>query len=107
MRCAGCGSKVGSTVLERVLHRIKQEQPSGSYSKDIVIGLDAPDDAACSASASSQLMVHTIDYFRSLINDPYIFGQISALHSLSDIFAMGAVPQSALAIATVPLCPRI
>lgn len=102
MRCAGCGSKVGSTVLERVLHRIKQEQPSGSYSKDIVIGLDAPDDAAVVQVPSGQLMVHTIDYFRSLINDPYIFGQISANHSLSDIFAMGAVPQSALAIATVP-----
>lgn len=101
MRCAGCGSKVGSTILERVLRRIKQEQPSGSNT-DIVIGLDAPDDAAVVQVPANQLMVHTIDYFRSLINDPYIFGQISANHSLSDIFAMGAVPQSALAIATVP-----
>jgi len=46
MRCAGCGSKVGSTVLERVPHRIKQEQPNRFDSKNIVIGLDAPDDAA-------------------------------------------------------------
>ena len=102
MRCAGCGSKVGSTVLERVLHRIKQEQPSWSDRKDIVIGLDVPDDAAVVRVPADQLMVHTIDYFPALINDPFIFGQISANHCLSDIFAMGAVPQSALAIATIP-----
>lgn len=103
MRCAGCGSKVGSTVLERVLHRIKQEQPSHRPDKnDILIGLDAPDDAAVVQVPAGQLMVHTIDYFRALINDPFIFGQISANHCLSDIFAMGAVPQSALAIATIP-----
>jgi len=102
MRCAGCGSKVGSTTLERVLNRIKLEQPSWAERIDIVIGLDAPDDAAVVQVPPGQLMVHTIDYFRALINDPFIFGQISANHCLSDIFAMGAVPQSALAIATIP-----
>lgn len=102
MRCAGCGSKVGSTVLARVLYRIKQEQPSDDRTKDIVIGLDAPDDAAVVQVPAGQLIVHTIDYFRSLINDPFIFGQISANHCLSDIFAMGATSQTALAIATIP-----
>lgn len=102
MRCAGCGSKVGSTVLEKVLYRIKAEQTTGDERKDIIIGLDAPDDAAVVQVPVGQLMVHTIDYFRALINDPYIFGQISANHCLSDIFAMGATAQSALAIATIP-----
>ena len=103
MRCAGCGSKVSSTTLERVLNRIKQERLSDlPVREDILIGLDAPDDAAVVQVPVGQVMVHTIDYFRALINDPFIFGQISANHCLSDIFAMGAVPQSALAIATIP-----
>ncbi|GAX39923.1 selenophosphate synthase [Tolypothrix sp. NIES-4075] len=100
--CAGCGSKVGSIVLKAVLDRIKQEQLIGKDRKDIIIGLDAPDDAAVIKIENNQLMVQTIDYFPSLINDPYIFGQISANHCLNDILAMGAVPQSALAIATIP-----
>ncbi|MBD1877830.1 selenide, water dikinase SelD [Coleofasciculus sp. FACHB-T130] len=102
MRCAGCGSKVGSTTLERVLHRIKLEHPEVGNREDILIGLDAPDDAAVVKVPVDQVMVHTLDYFRSLINDPFIFAQISANHCLSDIFAMGATPQSALAIATIP-----
>jgi selenide,water dikinase len=101
-KCAGCGSKVGATVLERVLSRIQQEQPIGKDRQDIVIGLDAPDDAAVVQIPTGKSLVQTIDYFRSLINDPYIFGQISANHCLSDIFAMGATPHSVLAIATIP-----
>ncbi len=98
MRCAGCGSKVGSTVLERVLQRLDRIENT----PDIIIGLDAPDDAAVVQVPQGKLMVHTIDYFRALVNDPYIFGQISTNHCLSDIFAMGATPQSVLAIASVP-----
>ena len=97
MHCAGCGSKVGSTILERVIKRLPIIGGPG-----VVIGLSDPDDAAVLQVPANQLMVQTVDYFRSLIDDPYVFGQIATNHCLSDIFAMGAIPQSALAIVTIP-----
>jgi len=97
MRCGGCGAKVGATVLSRALGTIEP-----ALRGDVVIGLDAPDDAAVVDSGGPRLYVHTVDYFRAIVDDPYIFGKIAANHALGDIYAMGAEPQTALAIATVP-----
>ncbi|MBV6627110.1 MAG: selenide, water dikinase SelD [Rivularia sp. (in: Bacteria)] len=99
--CAGCGSKVGGNVLERVLSRVKKSQ-SITEGEDIIIGLDSPDDAAVVKVPTGKVMVQTIDYFTSLINDPYIFAQVAVNHCLSDIFAMGAIPTSVLALASIP-----
>lgn len=101
MPCAGCGSKVGSSTLENSLKRIQQEQIWANR-EDVLVGLDAAEDAAVVQVPAGQAMVQTVDYFRALIDDPFLFGQISANHCLSDLFAMGAEPQSALAIATLP-----
>ncbi|WP_446352242.1 selenide, water dikinase SelD [Coleofasciculus sp. A1-SPW-01] len=101
MYCAGCGSKVGSTTLERVLKRV-QDEYHFSTPDDIILGLGTPDDAAVLKVPADKLLVQTIDYFRTLINDPFIFGQVSTHHCLSDLFAMGATPQSVLAMVTVP-----
>jgi selenide,water dikinase len=102
MRCAGCGSKVGSSTLERVLQRLQLQTPNWTERDDILIGLGTPDDAAVIQVPAGQVMVQTLDYFPALLSDPYIFGQISTHHCLSDIFAMGATPQSALAMVSVP-----
>jgi selenide,water dikinase len=85
-----------------VLQRLQLQTQSWTEREDILVGLGTPDDAAVVQVPADRLMVHTIDYFRALISDPYIFGQIVTNHCLSDIFAMGATPQSALAVVSVP-----
>jgi selenide,water dikinase len=97
MRCGGCGAKVGASVLSRALGAIEP-----AVRGDVVVGLDAPDDAALVDVGGDRLSLQTVDYFRAIVDDPYTLGKIAANHSLGDVYAMGGEPQTALAIATVP-----
>lgn len=85
MRCGGCGSKVGAGVLGRVLSRLNVSGAGGGGAE--YGGLD---DAAVVAPPvePGAMMVHTVDFFRSFVSDPFLFGQIAANHALSDVHAM-------------------
>src|SRR5215813_4566769 len=97
MRCGGCAAKVPAQVLSRVMDRL---QPATSDA--VTIGLDSPDDAALISFPDGPPLLQTVDFFRAMVDDPYLFGRIAATHALGDIYAMGGTPESALAIATLP-----
>jgi selenide,water dikinase len=97
MRCGGCAAKVPAAVLGRVMERL---QPATSAA--VMIGLDSPDDAALISFPGAAPLLQTVDFFRAMVDDPYLFGRIAATHALGDIYAMGGAPESALAIATLP-----
>ena len=94
MRCGGCGAKLGADLLERVMRRL--ELPESPH---VIHGVG--DDAALIDMGSSAI-VTSCDSFRAMISDPYLFGRIAAHHALNDLFAMGAKPRIALALATIP-----
>jgi selenide,water dikinase len=76
--------------------------------KGVEAGMDIGDDAAVLAPPPGQRLIQSVDYFRGFIDDPFLVGQVAAVHALGDLLAMGARPHSALAIATVPFAtPRV
>ncbi|MED6333123.1 MAG: FAD-dependent oxidoreductase, partial [Pseudomonadota bacterium] len=85
MRCGGCGAKVGADILAAALSNI-----TAVPRDDVIVGLNHPDDAALISIPEGKLSVLSVDFFRPIVNDPFIFGKIAANHCLNDIFAMGA-----------------
>ena len=105
MRCGGCGAKVSGEVLSSVLCQL--DIPND---RRVLLGTKGGEDAAVhrvraesfGIASDKFVEVQTVDYFRAFLDDPYLFGRIAALHSVSVLFAMNARPFSALAIATLP-----
>ena len=101
LRCGGCGAKVGSGVLSAALDRLAIDART-----DVIGGLRERDDAALIAVPASKLVALSVDAFRPIVEDPFVFGEIAANHCLNDLYAVGAEPQTALAIVTLPVWPE-
>ncbi len=70
---------------------------------DLLVGLEQADDAGVYRLTPEVALIQTVDFFTPIVNDPYQFGQIAAANALSDVYAMGGRPLTALNIACFPL----
>ena len=95
--CAGGGAKVGAGELAKLLNDLPVRQDP-----DLLVGFDKSDDAAVYKVNDEVAIVQTLDFFPPIVDDPYAFGAIAAANALSDIYAMGGEPKTALNIMAVP-----
>lgn len=72
------------------------------HDPNVLVGFDKADDAGVYKISAGQALVQTVDFFTPIVDDPFTFGQIAATNSLSDVYAMGGQPISALAIVCFP-----
>lgn len=94
---AGCASKIAPADLDAVLGRLPAvEDPS------VISGLAAADDAAIYRISENLCLVQTVDVFTPCVDDPHLFGRICAANCLSDIYAMGGTPRTALSVLAFP-----
>lgn len=63
---------------------------------NVIVGLERADDAGVYKISKDLALVQTVDFFTPIVDDPYWFGQIAAANALSDIYAMGGVPKTAM-----------
>ena len=72
------------------------------HDPNVLVGFDTADDAGVYRLSDSLALVQTVDFFTPVVDDPYTFGQIAAVNSLSDVYAMGGDPRTALAMVCFP-----
>ena len=72
------------------------------HDPNVLVGFDHADDAGVYQLSPDQALVQTVDFFTPIVDDPYTFGQIAATNSLSDVYAMGGRPLTALALVCFP-----
>ncbi len=70
---------------------------------DVIVGLEKADDAGVYRVTDQIALIQTVDFFTPIVDDPYAFGQIAAANALSDIYAMGGVPKTAMNLVAFPL----
>lgn len=95
----GCGCKIGPADLAQVL----RDLPPAAPNPNLLVGLDTSDDAGVYRLTDELAMVQTVDFFTPIVDDPYSFGQVAAANAISDIYAMGGTPLTALNIVAFPI----
>jgi selenide, water dikinase len=88
---AGCACKLSPAEL----HPLLRELPVPS-DPDLLVGLDTADDAAVYRVSDDLAVVTTVDFFTPIVDDPFDFGRVAAANALSDVYAMGGTPLTAL-----------
>ena len=76
--------------------------PKQDFSTDVIVGFETSDDAGVFRLNETTALVQTVDFFTPIADDPEIYGQIAAINSLNDVYAMGGTPISALSIVCYP-----
>jgi len=74
------------------------------HDDNLLVGIETSDDAAIYKVTDDIALIQTVDFFTPIVDDPYMFGQIAAANSLSDVYAMGGEPKIALNIVGFPNC---
>jgi selenide, water dikinase len=97
VKAGGCASKLSPAILDKVLAKLPRQQDP-----NVLIGFDHADDAGVYRIAPDLALVQTVDFFTPMVDDPYTFGQIAATNALSDVYAMGGRPITALAHVCFP-----
>jgi selenide,water dikinase len=96
-KAAGCAAKMNPATLDAVLRKLpRQTDPN------VLVGFDTNDDAGIYLIGEGLALVQTVDFFTPIVDDPFLFGQIAAANSLSDVYAMGGRPISSLSIVGFP-----
>ena len=95
--CAGCASKLSRQALTEVLHQVPMLKD-----RNVLVGAATGDDAGVYRIDRQRALVQTTDFFTPIVDDPYSYGQIAAANALSDVYAMGGRPLTALNLAGMP-----
>ena len=96
---AGWAAKLGPDVLAQVLCNLPKMED-----EKLIVSLDTSDDAAVYKLTEDTALIQTLDFFTPVVDDPYTYGQIAAANSLSDVYAMGGRPLTAMNIVCFPNC---